>query len=97
MNDSTLAPDYLDSSYQLLKNTVKDILDNNQGTGQMYYLKLKIPLQIVCSKLDGLFDSSSMQSLNEVDTSLKNTSVCQKILVDIMILFWESYFSKYMV
>lgn len=96
---TTQSADYLDSSYHLLKTTVKEIIEQNQGVGQLYYLKLLTPIQILCSKLASLSADTALMSRMEMQSESRpaSTMVCQKVLVDIMINLWEAYFSKYMV
>jgi len=94
------ASNYLDNGYQILKNGIKDILDQNQTTNQLSYSKLLLPMQLLCDLLKGRLSDSfnSSQSVSSSLTStMSNSTVCQKVLVDILIMLWESYFSKHLV
>lgn len=81
----------MDPSFQLLKNSVKDILDMNQGAGQLFSIKLYAPLKLVSGIL-------ASQKENSFTTSSQNgVFVSKKIIVDVLVMFWENYFCKHMV
>lgn len=101
-NNQIQPSNYLDSSYNLFKNTIKEILDQNQNATQSMFIKLHMPIQLVCNILtcstsmnsSSFISSQSMQSsFNSINLS---TAVSHKVLVDILILFWESYFCKHL-
>lgn len=104
------ASNYLDPSYQLLKSLIKDIVDHNQGVGQSIFQKLTMPIQLLCmiignsqlafnnSLCSQISSTNSFQMMNNSNSSNKSTStMSQKILIDILIQLWESYFCKHLV
>ena len=112
------AANYLESSYQLLKNLIRELLDQNQGVGQSVFQKLTMPLQLInvlvvevsMKQTSVILSSNSFSQMpfhplaNSSTLSISSTThsantsvVNQKILVDILILLWESYFSKNLV
>lgn len=87
---------YLDPCYNIFKTTLKDILDQNQGVGQIYFNRLRLPLQILCNLIDDqpMLSCSQTSISSSLGTSAASNISSQKICVDILILLWESYFCK---
>lgn len=98
----------LDPSYQLLKNTIKEILDQNQTIGQSTFIRLNLPIQLICNMIRKYFSKASnsnqtsqISSFNSsINSSLGATNnsnnVFNKTMIDILILLWESYFCKHL-
>jgi hypothetical protein len=79
-----------------LKNSIKDIQDTNQGAGQSFFIKLHVPLKIVCN----LLDSQKAKEFSECSSAVSSqngTIISQKMIVDVLVMFWENYFCKHMV
>ena len=87
-------------SYQILKSCVKDIIDQNQGISQEHLIKMFTPIQLVCNLYTINLSNLSMSELS-IQSSFSNTAttstIGQKILVDILIMLWETYFCKHLV
>jgi hypothetical protein len=54
-------PSHLDPSHQILKSTIKDILDENQGVNQLCLRKLFTPLNLVSNIL-----ANKSESMNRI-------------------------------
>lgn len=97
---------YLDPSYQILKNVLKDILDqsSSQGVAQAQLTRLYLPLQLVChlysttvSSNSSMFSDLSNMTQSSFSFTSTSSTLGQKTLIDVLILFWESFFCKHLV
>ena len=68
----------------------------NQGAGQLFFIKLYAPLKLVsdilASQKEKVFNNVSLTT-----SSQNGAFVSQKIIVDVLVMFWENYFCKHMV
>ncbi|CAF0881111.1 unnamed protein product [Brachionus calyciflorus] len=89
---------YLDPSYQLIKTCLKDIIDQNQTPGQASFLKIKIPLELICIEQINNMPKQNFITASQIMSSnpvvYQTNPNLRKILVDILLMLWESYFSK---
>lgn len=103
------AQNFLDPGYQLMKSTIKEIIDQNQSTSKASMSKLFVPIQLLCHLIFKNVNSSgpnvnlSTSSQLSMSYQLISDSVSvaslalQKILGDLLTMLWESYFSKNLV
>jgi len=69
----------------------------NQGASQSFFVKLHAPLKLVCDILNSQ-KAKKFSSNSSITTSSQNGTIAsQKIIVDVLVMFWENYFCKHMV
>lgn len=98
------ASNYLDPGYQLIKTSMKEIIDQNAASvSKSTMSKLFVPIQLVCTILvrsstssGDLSYGSQHQFLADATTPC-TSAVFQKTMTDLLSMWWESYFSKNLV
>ncbi|RNA43492.1 MMS22-like [Brachionus plicatilis] len=97
-NNQQECKNYLDPCYQIIKSSMKEITEQNQVADQKSFNHIRIPLQMLCHEMESNSPQSSYIELSQIFSS--NPSMSQsnpnsrKIFVDILLMLWESYFSK---
>lgn len=88
----------MDLSYQIIKSAIKEIAEQNQTADQKSFNNVRIPLEMLCLEMASNSSKSSYIELSQIYSSNPTTSQSsqnsQKIFVDILLMLWESYFSK---
>ena len=70
----------------MFKNLAKDIVDQNQSVNQASLSKISLPIRFACQMMSKLLEEDGC-----------NNTAQMKAMLDVLIIFWESYFSKYLV
>lgn len=101
-----MAPaNFEDAGYQLIKVTLKEIIDQNQSANRNALSKLNMAIQLMCNLISRANNTTNTSYTSDLSISSqllyeKNLSISinsQKTLVDNLIVLWEAYFCKNLV